>query len=165
MKCPRIWIAIIPALLAATQVRAADLVLLPGSATLDGPNASQRFLAELRIADRFVGDASSKGAFATDDPTVAAVSADGTVTPLRDGQTTLTVIADGQAAHARITVRNFERKEPWSFRNHVLPVLTKTGCNSGACHGAAAGKNGFRLTLRGYGPEIDYNVLTRQAFG
>lgn len=53
----------------------------------------------------------------------------------------------------------------WSFRNHVIPVLTKLGCNSGACHGAAAGKNGFKLTLRGYDPEADFNVLTRQSLG
>lgn len=52
-----------------------------------------------------------------------------------------------------------------SFRNHVIPVLTKAGCNSGACHGAAAGKNGFGLTLRGYDPEADYDTLTRQAAG
>jgi hypothetical protein len=52
-----------------------------------------------------------------------------------------------------------------SFRNHVIPVLTKAGCNSGACHGAAAGKNGLALTLRGYDPEADYNTLTRQAEG
>src|SRR5262245_40939076 len=53
----------------------------------------------------------------------------------------------------------------YSFRNHVIPVLTKMGCNSGPCHGAAAGKNGFALTLRGYDPEADYNTLTRQAAG
>jgi hypothetical protein len=52
-----------------------------------------------------------------------------------------------------------------SFRNHVIPILTKAGCNSGACHGAAAGKNGFKLTLRGYDPETDYLTLTRQAAG
>lgn len=52
-----------------------------------------------------------------------------------------------------------------SFRNQVIPILTKTGCNSGACHGAAAGKNGFKLTLRGYDPETDYLTLTRQAAG
>jgi hypothetical protein len=52
-----------------------------------------------------------------------------------------------------------------SFRNHVIPVLTKAGCNSGACHGAAAGKNGLALTLRGYDPDADYNTLTRQAEG
>ena len=43
--------------------------------------------------------------------------------------------------------------------------MTKAGCNSGACHGAAAGKNGFKLTLRGYDPEVDHMVLTRQALG
>jgi hypothetical protein len=56
-------------------------------------------------------------------------------------------------------------KDGWSFRNHVMPVLTKLGCNQGACHGAAAGKNGFKLTLRGYDPELDYQVLTRQSLG
>ncbi len=53
----------------------------------------------------------------------------------------------------------------WSFRNHVIPVMTRLGCNSGACHGAAAGKGGFKLTLRGYDPELDFNVLTRQSLG
>src|SRR5207237_313737 len=50
--------------------------------------------------------------------------------------------------------------QPWSFRNHVIPVLTKMGCNSGACHGALAGKNGFKLTLRGYDPDTDYDTGT-----
>jgi hypothetical protein len=55
--------------------------------------------------------------------------------------------------------------KPISFRNQVIPVLTKAGCNSGACHGAAAGKNGFALTLRGYDPAADYDTITRQAGG
>ena len=54
---------------------------------------------------------------------------------------------------------------PPSFRNDVLPVLTKSGCNSGPCHGALAGKNGFKLSLRGYDPEADYRALTRVALG
>src|SRR5215210_3311804 len=54
---------------------------------------------------------------------------------------------------------------PISFRKHVIPVLTKMGCNSGACHGAAAGKNGFALTLRGYDPAADYDTITRAAAG
>src|SRR5436305_8635520 len=53
----------------------------------------------------------------------------------------------------------------WNFRNHVLPVLTKATCNSGACHGAAAGKGGLKLTLRGFDPAWDFNVLTRQSAG
>jgi hypothetical protein len=53
----------------------------------------------------------------------------------------------------------------WSFRNHVLPVLTRAGCNSGACHGALAGKGGLKLSLRGYDPAADHFALTRQALG
>lgn len=54
---------------------------------------------------------------------------------------------------------------PPNFRKDVMPVLTKAGCNQGACHGALAGKNGFKLTLRGYDPEVDYDTLTRQSVG
>ena len=61
--------------------------------------------------------------------------------------------------------KDIEQSPQWSFRNHVIPVLTKSGCNMGACHGAAAGKNGFKLTLRGYDPEADFQVMTREAAG
>ena len=52
-----------------------------------------------------------------------------------------------------------------SFANDVMPVLTKSGCNMGACHGAAAGKNGFYLSLRGYHDDADWNAITRSAGG
>src|SRR5207237_9445791 len=57
------------------------------------------------------------------------------------------------------------RADTPSFRNDVIPILTKIGCNSGACHGALAGKGGFKLSLRGYAPADDHFVLTRQAQG
>lgn len=52
-----------------------------------------------------------------------------------------------------------------SFIHEVLPILTKAGCNSGACHGALAGKGGLKLSLRGYDPDADHHVLTRQNLG
>jgi hypothetical protein len=52
-----------------------------------------------------------------------------------------------------------------SFVNDVIPALTRAGCNSGSCHGAAAGKNGFHLSLRGYAPELDYHYLATQFGG
>jgi hypothetical protein len=58
-----------------------------------------------------------------------------------------------------------EQTREWTFRNHVLPVLSKAGCNSGACHGALAGKGGFKLSLRGYDPATDYHTITKQARG
>ena len=52
-----------------------------------------------------------------------------------------------------------------SFRNDVLPILSKAGCNTGGCHGALAGKGGFRLSLFGYDPEADYLSITRESRG
>lgn len=52
-----------------------------------------------------------------------------------------------------------------SFLHDVIPVLTKAGCNAGACHGTPSGKNGFRLSLRGYDPALDSLSLLREAQG
>src|SRR5205823_6495876 len=60
---------------------------------------------------------------------------------------------------------NAQPLHPPSFRNQVEPMLTKMGCNSGACHGAAAGKGGMKLTLRGFDPEADHATFTRQVGG
>jgi len=51
-----------------------------------------------------------------------------------------------------------------SFRNDVMAVLSKAGCNAGTCHGNKNGKGGFRLSLRGQDPAIDYLSLTRDSF-
>jgi Protein of unknown function (DUF1549)/Protein of unknown function (DUF1553) len=56
--------------------------------------------------------------------------------------------AAGLAAEERVT-----------FLRDVAPILNKTGCTSGPCHGAAKGKNGFKLSLRGYDPQYDYEAL------
>src|SRR5437763_3332135 len=55
--------------------------------------------------------------------------------------------------------------EPVSFRNEVMAVLSKAGCNQGACHGNQNGKNGFKLSLRGEDPALDLAALTRDTLG
>lgn len=49
--------------------------------------------------------------------------------------------------------------EPVTFLRDVAPILNKASCTSGPCHGAAKGKNGFKLSLRGYDPQFDYESL------
>src|SRR6185437_7995568 len=51
-----------------------------------------------------------------------------------------------------------------SFRNDVMAVISKAGCNAGACHGNKNGKGGFKLSLRGQDPDLDYEALTRDFF-
>ncbi len=52
-----------------------------------------------------------------------------------------------------------------SFDTEVMPLLTKAGCNQGACHGKGPGQNGFRLSLRGFAPDQDYKWITREFAG
>src|SRR5260370_41695669 len=52
-----------------------------------------------------------------------------------------------------------------SFVRDVEPILNKVGCTQGTCHGAAKGKNGFKLSLRGYDPEFDYRALIHDLSG
>jgi hypothetical protein len=52
-----------------------------------------------------------------------------------------------------------------SFRQDIIPLLTRYGCNAGNCHGKLSGQNGFRLSLRGYAPEWDHDWLTKELNG
>ncbi len=150
----------------AVPGRAADdLVVLPGSVVLDGPTAEQQLVVERRDGSTGLADETARARFASDDERVVAVSPEGRVTPRSDGRATITASVGDQSTRVAVEVRHVRGPEVPSFRNDVLPVLTKAGCNMGACHGAAAGKNGLRLTLRGYGPESDHEALTRQALG
>ncbi len=69
------------------------------------------------------------------------------------------------AAVASPSVARAEESKSPSFLNEVMPLLTKAGCNQGACHGKGAGQNGFRLSLRGYAPDQDYKWITREFDG
>jgi hypothetical protein len=139
--------------------------ILPSSIILNGSRASQRFLVEGEFADGHSEDVTSKAKLSCSNLQVAALDPQHLVRPKTDGEAGLEADFQGHHATAQVEVKNASAPVVWSFRNHVLPVMTKVGCNSGACHGAAAGKNGFKLTLRGYDPEADYYTLTRQALG
>lgn len=52
-----------------------------------------------------------------------------------------------------------------NFRNDIQPVLTKLGCNSGACHGSQYGKGGFKLSLLGFDAEADYDAIVKDLKG
>jgi hypothetical protein len=106
-----------------------------------------------------------KAKFVSSDPKVASVDDAGVVNAVGDGEAMITGRVGASKATARVKVVKFKAPFAWSFRNHVIPMMTKIGCNSGACHGALAGKGGLKLSLRGYAPVTDHFVLTRQAQG
>lgn len=141
----------------------AKIELLPSSIAFAGPRYNQQLVVEATFADGHQEDLTAAAVIASSHAQVASVDKGGLVHPQGDGQATLIATLRGHRASATVAVQGFSTPAPWSFRNDVLPVMTKVGCNSGPCHGAAAGKNGFKLTLRGYDPETDYYTLTHQA--
>jgi hypothetical protein len=152
-------------ILVAPLASAAELTLLPNAFTLTDAKATQQVIVSETQDGRTIADRSATAKYATSDPNVARVSAGGVVTPKGNGTATLTATANGKTATATVTVTNFETPFRWSFVNHVQPTLTRAGCNAGACHGALAGKGGFKLSLRGFDHAADHFAITRQAAG
>src|SRR5438552_5378097 len=70
----------------------------------------------------------------------------------------------GGLAQSETPDTRFQTQSSVSFRNEVMAVFSKAGCNAGTCHGNKNGKGGFKLSLRGQDPEADYLMLTRDLF-
>jgi hypothetical protein len=141
------------------------LALIPPSISLNYAGAFHGLTLEQTAADLFLGDVTAHASFTSSDPSVATVDAGGGVRAVKNGETTITATTEGKSAIATVRVSGADRPFERSFRIHIQPLLYKMGCNTGACHGAAAGKNGFKLSLRGYDPEWDHKMLTRKANG
>ena len=138
------------------------LKLLPGDFTLTGTAARQSLLVERYEGANAKGHQADGATFASSNPAIVIIE-NGVALPVADGQATITATAGDRTAAVQVTVADMAKPFTWSFRNHVESVLSKTGCNSGACHGALAGKKGFKLSLGAFDPVADYFYITRQA--
>ena len=110
-------------------------------------------------------DLTSAATFLSSNPAIARVSPLGWVEPVSNGKVRVRIGANGLLAVVDVEVRLPANSAPHSFRDDVMPVLSKTGCNQGACHGYSLGKNGFKLSLRGADPKADFEALTDEFFG
>lgn len=96
---------------------------------------------------------------------VASVSAGGLVRSVADGQANLVYVLGLHKVTVPVTVSGVEGEYRASFVRDVQPAMSKMGCNAGTCHGSDQGKNGFKLSLRGYDPEFDHRALTDDLAG
>ena len=145
---------------------AQGLRIIPADFTLRGNESRQRLSVVKVSGDRIAAAIEeSELEIESSDPSVARI--DGSlVHPVGNGTATIVArLADGREATAVVEVTEAQQDHRWSYRNEVQSVFSKIGCNSGACHGALAGKGGFRLSLRGYNPDGDYLTITREARG
>lgn len=85
--------------------------------------------------------------------------------PVADGETKLNVSFGGKSQSIPVKVAGSNVHPPLSFRLDVMPIFMKANCNTGSCHGAARGKDGFRLSLFGFDEAGDHFRITREMSG
>jgi hypothetical protein len=148
---------------AAADDRVTSLEALPSAVRLNGPAASQRLVVLGRFADGSTRDLTPQATFTADGP--AARLEGGRIRPASDGKSAIVVKAAGLETRVPVEVQGATAERVVSFRNEVVPVLTKLGCNQGACHGSQHGKGGFRLSLLGFEPAPDHTAIVKSAEG
>lgn len=147
-----------------TTAHADEIRIFPKRVDLTGPQARQTLLVVRSDADGDVRGRVETTEWRVTDPAIAVID-QGRVIPQANGTTTLTAETKNGKASVPVVVRGMDEPYRVSFRNDVQPVLARAGCNSGACHGALAGKGGFKLSLRGYDTGADYHTIARQSRG
>ncbi len=142
-----------------------SLVVQPQAILLTGARSMQQLVITGQYPDGSVRDLTPFAAVNIQAPNIVTVGEDQMVFPSGNGTTTLLIKAGSHVVNVPVAVRDFDKAQPVSFRNDLIAALNVGGCNSGACHGTPTGKNGFKLSLRGYDPAADYLQLTRDVLG
>ncbi len=148
----------------ASAAELAELRVFPPEISLKTSKDRQSVVVQAVYADGITQDVTETAQWSFVDGSFAALEGN-LVKPVADGQTQLNVTFEGQTAAVPVTVTEAVAPRPVSFKLDVMPIFMKSGCNSGSCHGAASGKDGFRLSLFGYDPDGDHHRITRELPG
>ena len=133
---------------------------------LSGPSARQQVFVTLDDGGTILQDVTHSVVYSVDPAGIVEVSSDGLLTPLSEGTAKLIAKADsGQTAELPVHVTDFTNERSINFKNQIVPIFTKHGCNGGGCHGKSGGQNGFRLSLLGFYPDDDYEFLVKEGRG
>ncbi len=147
-----------------------DLVRLEieqaGQNELVGRNARKQLLVTGVYSSDQRHDLSHDVTYTVDQPQILRVEKDGLVIPATDGKATITAKEpSGKTVSIDVMVSSCGKELPVNFKNEIVPIFTKLGCNAGGCHGKSDGQNGFRLSLLGFYPDDDYEFLVHEDRG
>lgn len=148
----------------AADVR--EIVVKPSSIKLFGPDSVQQLAIDYQsVSNSQWRDATPRATFKSADPKVAIVDQAGGIIAVGDGQTKIDVSLGKIKKTIDVTVSGLKTPPAINFTNQIVPIFTKNGCNGGGCHGKSGGQNGFRLSLLGFEPQIDYETLIFESRG
>jgi hypothetical protein len=135
--------------------------IYPSEVSLTTARDAQTIVVQAEYTSGITRDVTEKVAWKVDGEQFVSLEKN-RLTPRGDGSARLTATFESLTAEVPITVTKASEDPPVSFKLDVMPVFMKAGCNAGSCHGAARGKDGFRLSLFGFDPDGDYHRLTRE---
>ena len=139
------------------------LAIHPALVTLRSGDDTAQLIVTATLTDGRLVDLTQDAKYAAGNS--VAVSATGRVSPLANGTTDVVVTFGDKSARVPVVAEHVGENLPINFPNQIVPVFTKLGCNSGGCHGKASGQNGFKLSLLGFEPELDYMTLVKEGRG
>ncbi len=110
-------------------------------------------------------DLTRQASYSTSPEGIVTVDPSGFVAPLADGRAKILARVGDSVAEIPVQVDRFAHPQPISFSNDVVPVFTQSHCNAGACHAKSTGQNGFQLSLLGFAPDQDYEMIAQKSRG
>ncbi len=146
---------------AKADVAFESLQVYPADIKMNTSAAYQNVIATATRSDGVTLDVTDQVEWKLSDPNLVKIE-NFQLKPVADGQAKLIATWKGFKAEAQVTVADAAKPRAISFCLDIMPVLTRTGCNTGSCHGAARGKDGFRMSLFGFDPQGDYQRITRE---
>jgi hypothetical protein len=126
---------------------------------MDGPARYSQVVVMAELTSGAKIDVTGRATFKFSEP-VAKANSTGFVSPVANGHAMLNVALGGKSANIDVQVAGLDKAPVPDFVRDIAPMIARAGCNAGTCHGAQAGKNGFKLSLRGYDPVYDVRALT-----
>ncbi|MFT3881355.1 MAG: DUF1549 domain-containing protein [Gemmatales bacterium] len=141
-----------------------SVAVYPADINLNTMRDRQSFVVQATFSDGITRDVTAQVTPQLKDGSLVKLDKS-TLYPVKDGTTELKISYAGRDVVVPVVVKDATADRPISFKLDVMPVFMKTGCNVGSCHGAARGKDGFRLSLFGFDPDGDHYRLTRELNG
>lgn len=137
----------------------------PAQITLDGPR-DEHILGVLGYhTGGQAWDYSRSAKISSGQADIVSVGKDRIIRPVGDGKTTIHIEVKDKKIEVPVEVKRARADIPVSFSREVVPVLTRAGCNGGACHGSQHGRGGFKLSLFGFDPLFDHAQIVQSAEG
>jgi hypothetical protein len=99
--------------------------------------------------------------FESTNPGVVQVTSPGRLLAVGNGSAEVRVTHSGQTTLIGVTVTDHEPVPKIGFDSHIRPIISRLGCNAGACHASQFGKGGFVLSVVGFDPEMDHQAMVR----